>query len=105
MKHFVASLALAATLTPVAQAATTFTHAWTFNHTTAGTGQTSEIVSHDSATNTLWIAGLVGVDVLNASTGALIEHINTTAWGGTNSVAVHNGMAAIAIENSLDRSQ
>lgn len=105
MKYLIASLALAATLTPVAQAATTFTQAWTFNHTTAGTGQTSEIVSHDSATNTLWIAGLVGVDVLNASTGALIEHIDTTAWGGTNSVAVHNGMAAIAIENSLDRSQ
>jgi len=105
MKYLVASLALAASLTPVAQAATTFTHAWTFNHAATGTGQTSEIVSHDSLTNTLWIAGLVGVDVLNASTGALIEHIDTTAWGGTNSVAVHNGMAAIAIENSVDRSQ
>ncbi|MCH8178802.1 MAG: choice-of-anchor I family protein [Proteobacteria bacterium] len=105
MKYIIASLALAAGLTPVAQAATSFTKAWTFNHTTAANGQTSEIVSYDSATNSLWVAGLVGIDVLNASTGALIDHIDTSVWGSTNSVAVHNGLAAVAIENSLDRSQ
>lgn len=105
MKYLVASLALAASLTPVAQAATSFTKAWTFNHTTAANGQTSEIVGYDSLTNSVWVAGLVGIDVLNAQTGAFISHIDTTAWGSTNSVAVHNGMAAVAIENSVDRSQ
>lgn len=104
MKYFVASLALAASLTPVAQAATSFTKAWTFNHTTAANGQTSEIVGYDSLTNSVWVAGLVGIDVLNAQTGAFISHIDTTAWGSTNSVAVHNGLAAVAIENSVDRS-
>lgn len=105
MKYLVASLALAASLTPVAHAATTFTKAWTFNHNTATTGQTSEIVSYDSANNALWVVGLVGIDVLNASTGAFVDHIDTRAWGGANSVAVHNGLAAVAIENGANRSQ
>lgn len=105
MKFGIAALALAAGLTPVAHAATTFTKAWTFNHNTSTTGQTSEIVSYDSANNALWVVGLVGIDVLNASTGAFIDHIDTRAWGGANSVAVHNGLAAVAIENGVDRSQ
>lgn len=59
----------------------------------------SEIVSYDSANNALWVVGLVGIDVLNASTGAFVDHIDARAWGGANSVAVHNGLAAVAIEN------
>ena len=104
MKSILAALTLTIGLTPVAQAATTFTKAWTFNHNTAATGQTSEIVSYDSANNALWVVGLVGIDVLNATTGAFVDHIDTRAWGNANSVAVHNGLAAVAIENGTDRS-
>lgn len=78
---------------------------WTYNHaTTPGvTGQSSEIVAFDKQTNTIWAAGVTGVDVLNASTGSLIQHINTQAFGSINSVAIHNGLAAFAIESSVDR--
>lgn len=58
----------------------------------------SEISAFDRRTNTLWVAGIVGVDVLDADTGALVEHIDTTAYGSINSVAIHNGLAAFAIE-------
>ena len=71
----------------------------------AATGQTSEIVSGDPVNNALWVVGLVGIDVLNASTGAFVDPIDTRAWGSANSVAVHNGLAAVAIENGSNRSQ
>lgn len=73
-----------------------FTKLWTHAHTTPG--QVSEISAFDSRTNTVWVAGAVGVDVLDADTGTLIEHINVTAHGFVNSVAIHNGLAAFAIE-------
>ena len=41
---------------------------------------------------------MVGVDVLDGETGALIEHIDVTGYGLVNSVAIHNGLAAFAIE-------
>ena len=69
-----------------------------FSHTG---GQFSEISSFDAQTNTLWVAGVIGVDVLNARNGALIQHIDTSAWGSINSVAIHNGIAAFAIESSV----
>jgi hypothetical protein len=74
---------------------------WTHDHS-AFEGQVSEIPAYDSKTNTLWVAGVVGVDVLDASSGALIEHVPTTALGLVNSVAIHNGVAVLAIE-SADR--
>ncbi|GAB2903790.1 hypothetical protein GCM10027046_36450 [Uliginosibacterium flavum] len=99
-RHLVTLLACA--LSPLAaSAATPFTglsQAWTFSHTG---GQFSEIASFDAQTNTLWVAGIVGVDVLNARTGSLIQHIDTTAWGSINSVAINNGIAAFAIESSV----
>lgn len=73
-----------------------FTKLWTHTHTT--TGQVSEIAAFDRRTNTLWVAGIVGVDVLNAETGELIQHIDTTLYGSVNSVAIHDGLAAVAIE-------
>jgi len=39
--------------------------------------------------------------VLNAASGAFIERIDTTAYGSINSVAIHNGIAAFAIESSV----
>lgn len=70
---------------------------WTFSHSG---GVTGEIPAFDALTNTVWVAGVVGVDVLNASTGSLIQHISTSSWGSINSVAIHNGIAAFAIESS-----
>lgn len=72
---------------------------WTYSHA-ANPGQTSEIPAFDRKTNTLWVAGVVGVDVLDAASGALVEHIDTSAYGSINSVAIHNGLAAFAIESS-----
>ena len=71
---------------------------WTFSH--SGTGVTSEISAFDSVSNTLWVAGVVGVDVLNIADGSLVQHINTTSFGNINSIAIHNGVAAFAIEST-----
>lgn len=76
-----------------------FTRLWTYAHS-AIAGQVSEIPAFDARTNTLWIAGVVGVDVLDADTGALLEHIDTTPFGSVNSVAIHHGIAAFAIESA-----
>jgi DNA-binding beta-propeller fold protein YncE len=74
----------------------TFTKLWTHAHATPG--QLSEIPAFDRRTNTIWVAGVVGVDVLDGETGTLIEHIDVTGYGLVNSVAIHNGLAALAIE-------
>jgi DNA-binding beta-propeller fold protein YncE len=74
----------------------TFTKLWTHGHTTPG--QLSEIAAFDRRTNTIWVAGTVGVDVLDAATGSLITHIDVTAHGAVNSVAIHKGLAAFAVE-------
>ncbi len=84
----------------MAQAATTYqiSKEWTFSHT--GGGYLSEIPAFDATTNTLWVAGVKGVDVLNATTGSLLQRIDTSAYGNINSVSISNGMAAFAIENT-----
>ena len=95
------SIVIAALLasTGVANAATyQINKEWSFAH--AGSGYLSEIPAYDAVTNTLWVAGVKGVDVLNASTGSLIQRIDTSAYGSINSVSIKNGMAAFAIENS-----
>jgi DNA-binding beta-propeller fold protein YncE len=74
----------------------TFSKVWTHNHTDPG--QLSEIPAFDQRTNTIWVAGVVGVDVLDAEDGSLIKHIDVTPHGAVNSVAIHNGLAAFAIE-------
>ena len=74
----------------------TFTKLWTHAHQTPG--QVSEIPAFDPRTNTIWVAGVVGVDVLNGATGALVTHIDVTSDGAVNSVAIHNGLAAFAVE-------
>lgn len=88
---------------PVSNAAPSFEKRWSFKHVTPG--QLSEIPAFDPKTRTLWIAGVVGVDVLDFETGSLIEHIDLKAEGAINSVAIHNGIAAMALEASGDRRQ
>ena len=97
------------TIAAAAQAASpigSISHRWTYNHANTGVlGQTSEIASFDAATQSLWVVGLKGIDVLQANTGNLIGHIDTTSFGSANSVSIYNGLAAVAIENSVDRTQ
>jgi hypothetical protein len=73
-----------------------FTKLWTHGHATPK--QLSEIPAFDHQTRTIWVAGVVGVDVLDAATGALVEHLDVTGYGYVNSVAIHDGLAALAIE-------
>ena len=73
-----------------------FAKLWTHPHTIVG--QVSEIPAFDHRTNTVWVAGVVGVDVLRGDTGALVQHIDVTGYGLVNSIAIHNGLAAFAIE-------
>jgi len=105
MNKTLLACALALALSPLAATAQTFagmSKAWTYNHNLTGAaGQTAEIVAYDSGTNSLWVAGIAGVDVLNANTGSLLGHIDTTSLGSINSVAIHNGVAAFAIESTV----
>lgn len=73
---------------------------WTLSH---GNGFNSEIPAYDAQTNTLWVAGVTGIDVLNLATGGLVTRIDTSQWGNVNSVSIKNGIAALAIENSANR--
>ena len=97
-----AILALTLTMgTGATEPAFTFTKLWTHGHETPG--QISEIPAFDRKTNTIWVAGVVGVDVLDAATGDLVAHIDVTDYGFVNSVAIHNGLAAFAVEAPGDR--
>lgn len=100
MKKLTIMLALALGTLSSAQAATTYniSKEWTFTH--SGSGYLAEIPAFDAVTNTLWVAGVKGVDVLDATTGSFLQHIDTSAYGSINSVSISNGMAAFAIENS-----
>lgn len=93
---FIPTLALSAG--PIAS----ITKQWTYSHSSTGvSGILAEIPAYDVITNTIWVAGVVGVDVLNATTGSLIQHIDVSSFGSINSVAIKNGLAAFAIENSV----
>lgn len=101
--HLWARLGLIATALTLhagmAQAATPLdgaTRSWTYAHTGTG-GFLSEIVAFDSVNQQLWVSGVSGVDILDAGTGAFIDRIAITG-GAINSVAIHNGVAAFAIE-------
>lgn len=77
---------------------------WQYAHAQGGiAGQKSEIVAYDDKTDTLWVAGVVGVDVLDRRTGQLLAHIDVTGLGAVNGVAIHDGLAAFAIESTTDR--
>ncbi len=78
--------------------------AWTYSHGPAATAVPApsflaEIVAFDSVNQQLWVAGVSGVDVLDAATGTFIDRISITG-GSINSVAIKNGVAAFAIEST-----
>jgi len=76
---------------------------WQFAHQPGVPGQKSEIVAYDERSDTLWVAGVLGVDVLDRETGQRLAHVDVSQFGLVNSVAIHEGLAAFAIENATDR--
>lgn len=81
-----------------------FTRLWSYAHAnTQVPGQKSEIPAYDDRTDTLWVVGVVGVDVLDRATGTLLAHVSMTPFGAVNSISIRNGIAALAVENRLDR--
>lgn len=81
------------------------TRVWRYEHALGGVaGQKSEVVAYDDRTDTIWVAGVVGVDVLDRATGQKIRNISAAPFGAVNSVAIKDGLAALAIEATPDRS-
>lgn len=78
---------------------------WQFAHQPGVPGQKSEIVAFDEDTDTLWVAGVLGVDVIDRAAGQRVAHIDVSQFGLVNSVAIHDGLAAFAIENAIDRTR
>lgn len=77
---------------------------WQYPHAqTQVPGQKSEVVAYDRRSDTLWVAGVVGVDVLDRRSGQLVAHLDVGSLGAVNSVALHGGVAALAIESTVDR--
>lgn len=76
----------------------------TYFHATSG-GFNAEIAAYDAQTRTLWVSGVTGVDVLNVSAGGLSfnSRIDLSTFGAINSIAIHNGIAAFALENTVNR--
>jgi YVTN family beta-propeller protein len=74
------------------------TAVWTFTHEPVnGTyGGGSEIIARDSNSGNLWVTGSDGIDILSSS-GNLVTGIDTSSYGSVNSVAIRNGIAAVAI--------
>jgi hypothetical protein len=77
-----------------------------FSNGTAGVNS-AEIVAYCSLSERLFIANSVGakmdiVDFSNPSAPSLITSISMTPYGNINSIAIHEGIVAVAIENSLN---
>lgn len=75
-----------------------------FNNGAEGTNS-AEIVAYDSTTYRLYIANSIGakldvVDFANPSAPVLVSSIPMTPYGNINSLAVYNGVVAVAMENS-----
>ena len=100
-----AALLLCAALAPSAFAApdVRIERAWRYEHRSAPDGSKAEIVAYDGSTDTLWVAGVTGVDILSRVSGQRVAHIPVGQFGAVNSVAVKNGLAALAIESAVDR--
>ncbi|MBU0725032.1 MAG: choice-of-anchor I family protein [Alphaproteobacteria bacterium] len=73
-----------------------FTTVWTTDNS-ASTAGTAEIVAIDPASGRLFSVGGGGVDVMAGDTGAILFGIDTSAFGNATSVAVKNGVVAIAV--------
>lgn len=107
MKKSLLSAAIASTLASLGTTAQAglldgATQAWTYQH--SGTNSyLSEILSFDAARNELWVSGVSGIDILNATSGTLVQRLDISSFGSVNSVSIHGGVAALAIENKTNR--
>jgi len=75
-----------------------------FSNGAEGTNS-AEIVAFDPTTDKLYIANSIGakmdiVDLSNPSTPALLNSISITPYGNINSLTVHDGVVACAVENT-----
>ncbi|WP_341903789.1 choice-of-anchor I family protein [Fluviicola taffensis] len=69
------------------------------------TSNSAEIVAFDPTTDKLYIANSIGkkvdiVDFSNPATPILLNSISVVSYGNINSLTVHNGVVACAIENT-----
>jgi 2',3'-cyclic-nucleotide 2'-phosphodiesterase / 3'-nucleotidase / 5'-nucleotidase len=100
MRSFVLATALASTLLTSAAAFAGpigFSRIW--ERTPGGGVASAEIPAYDAALGRIYVAGVSGVDVLDARTGARITTI-LVPGGGVNSVAVHGGKLAISADGN-----
>lgn len=93
---------------PVASQSIKLNHIASFSNGVAGTNS-AEIVAHDPTTQRLFIANSIGakldiVNFSNPSSASLISSISMAPYGNINSVAVKNGIVALAIENAAPQS-
>lgn len=71
----------------------------------AGGSNSAEIVSFDPTTDKLYIANSIGkkmdiVDLTNPAAPVLLNSISIVPYGNINSLTVHNGVVACAVENT-----
>ncbi|CAH0173976.1 choice-of-anchor I family protein [Roseomonas sp. CECT 9278] len=77
------------------------TTSFTLAHT-AGNGSVAldaEVAAYDSGTGLIFVIGPDGVDAIDAATGVIRGTLDTSALGNVNSVAVKDGVVALAIES------
>ena len=79
-----------------------------FSNGATGTNS-AEIVAHDAQSQRLFIANSIAgkMDIVNFSNPAapvLLSSISMAPYGNINSIAVHNGIVAVAIENASPQS-
>ncbi|MBK8329916.1 MAG: choice-of-anchor I family protein [Bacteroidetes bacterium] len=89
---------------PVASNKLALTLVNSFSNGLAGTNS-AEIVAYDSMSQRLYIANSIGaklniVSFENPANPVMLYSINISAYGNINSVAVKNGLVALAIENT-----
>jgi DNA-binding beta-propeller fold protein YncE len=103
LAHALAAVSLLAAAFAAPAAEVTVERAWSYAHKAVADGPKAEIVVYDDATDTLWVAGVTGVDVLARLSGQRVAHIPVGQFGAVNGVAVKNGLAVLAIESTADR--
>jgi len=76
------------------------TAAFTFAHSAANGSEAlnAEVAAFDATTGLLFVVAPSGLDVIDILTGGLLATLDTAAFGNVNSVAVHEGVLAIALE-------
>lgn len=104
MKHRLSLLAAALSIALPATAAgpiASVTPLWTFNHNVEPTiGRSSEIPVWDALSNSLWVVGGNGLDVLDLA-GNRLQSYATGAFGNVNSIAISGNTLAVAFTNGL----